>query len=319
MISYLQKAGVRFGADLNAYTGFNQTVYQLPLPTDSVAVFEKGFDILSNWAGFVTFDDKEIDQERGVIIEEDRQRGKNAQERMSKQLLPFLLANSRYANRLPIGDLEVLKTFKYETIKQFYKDWYRPNLQAVIAVGDFDVAKVEQLIKSNFSELKNPTNPRVREEYSIPNNAEPLVKIVTDPEFPYNIATITYKHAEVIEKDEAQLKTKILTSLINSMLGARLTEIVQKGNAPFVFAQSSYGAFQGGLVNLDAFNSMTVSKDAKGLEAALKAVLAENIRMKKFGFTPTELERAKTNYKPGLINSLKKKIKLNLLLLCSNM
>ncbi|MFC5284605.1 M16 family metallopeptidase [Pedobacter alpinus] len=309
LISYLQKAGVRFGADLNAYTGFNQTVYQLPLPTDSVAVFEKGFDILSNWAGLVSFDDNEIDQERGVIVEEDRQRGKNAQERMSKQLLPFLLANSRYADRLPIGNLEVLNTFKYETIKQFYKDWYRPNLQAVIAVGDFDVAKVVQLIKDNFSELKNPTNQRAREEYSIPDNAEPLVKIVTDPEFPYNIATVTYKHAEVIEKDEAQLKTKILTSLINSMLGARLTEIVQKGNAPFVFAQSSYGAFQGGLVNLDAFNSMAVSKDAKGLEAALKAVLAENIRMKKFGFTTTELERAKTNLQTGIDKQFKEKDK----------
>src|SRR6476661_7529036 len=114
LVGYLQKAGVRFGADLNAYTGFNQTVYQLPLPTDSTAVFEKGFDILSNWAGYVSFDNNEIDQERGVIIEEDRQRGKNAQERMSKQLLPVLLANSKYAERLPIGIIDTLKSFKYE-------------------------------------------------------------------------------------------------------------------------------------------------------------------------------------------------------------
>lgn len=309
LINYLQKAGVRFGADLNAYTGFNQTVYQLPLPTDSTAVFEKGFDILANWAGMVTFDDKEIDQERGVIVEEDRQRGKNAQERMRNQLLPVLLANSRYAQRIPIGKLDILNNFKYETIKQFYKDWYRPNLQAVIAVGDFDVAKVEQLIKDNFSELKNPTNERKREEYSIPNNTEPLVKIVTDPEFPYNVATVSYKHPEVLENNEAQLRTKILTSLINTMLGARLTEIVQKGNAPFVFAQSNYGAFQGGLVNLDAFNSVAVSKDAKGLEAAVKAVITENIRMKKFGFTSTELERAKINLQTGIDKAFKEKDK----------
>ncbi|WP_017260090.1 M16 family metallopeptidase [Pedobacter arcticus] len=309
LISYLQKAGVRFGADLNAYTGFNQTVYQLPLPTDSIAVFEKGFDILANWAGYVTLDDKEIDQERGVIVEEDRQRGKNAQERMSKQLLPVLLSNSRYAERLPIGKLDILNSFKYETIKQFYKDWYRPNLQAVIAVGDFDVAKVEQLIKDNFSDLSNPDNERKRENYGILDNAEPLVKIVTDPEFPYNVAAVTYKHPEVVEKNEAQLKTKILTSLINTMLSNRLTEIVQKGNAPFVFAQSNYGSFQGGLVNLDAFNSVAVSKDASGLEAAIKAVITENVRMKKYGFTTTELDRAKINLQTGVDKQFKEKDK----------
>jgi zinc protease len=309
LVSYLQKAGVRFGADLNAYTGFNQTVYQLPLPTDSTAVFEKGFDILSNWASAVTFEDKEIDQERGVIVEEDRQRGKNAQERMSKQLLPILLANSRYAERIPIGKVEILQNFPYATIKQFYKDWYRPNLQAVIAVGDFDTKQVEELIKSNFSSLQNPEKERVREKYSIPGNQQPLVKIVTDPEFPYNVAAITYKHAEEVEQNEDQLKSKIMANLINSMLSSRITEIVQKGGAPFIFAQSNYGAFQGGLVDLDAFNSVAVSKDAKGLEAAISAVLAENVRMKKFGFTDSELERAKTNLQTAIDKQFKEKDK----------
>lgn len=309
LISYLQKAGVRFGADLNAYTGFNQTVYQLPLPTDSTEVFKKGFDILANWAGYVTFEDKEIDQERGVIIEEDRQRGKNAQERMSKQLLPVLLANSKYAERLPIGKVDVLQSFKYETIKSFYKDWYRPNLQAIIAVGDFDVAEVEKLIIENFSDLKNPEKERKREEFTIPGNKEPLVKIITDPEFPYNVAAITVKHPEVVERTENELITKIKTSMINSMLGNRLTEIVQKGNAPFIFAQSNYSAFQGGLVNLDAFNTVAVSKDAAGLKAAVQAVVAENVRMKKFGFTQTELDRVKTNIMTGVEKQFKEKDK----------
>jgi zinc protease len=309
LVGYLQKAGVRFGADLNAYTGFNQTVYQLPLPTDSTAVFEKGFDILSNWAGYVTFEDKEIDQERGVIVEEDRQRGKNAQERMSKQLLPVLLANSKYADRLPIGKIDILQTFKYETIRQFYKDWYRPNLQAVIAVGDFDVVKVEELIKANFSELKNPENPRPREQYKIPGNKDPLTKIVTDPEFPYNIALVNYKHQSETLTTEQSLKNKMMVSLINTMLANRLTEIVQKGGAPFIFAQSNYGAFQGGLVDLDAFSSVAISKDAAGLEAALKGVIAENVRMKKFGFTDTELERAKTNMMTSMDKQFKEKDK----------
>jgi len=309
LVSYLQKAGVRFGADLNAYTGFNQTVYQLPLPTDSAEVFKKGFDILANWAGHVSFDNEEIDQERGVIIEEDRQRGKNAQERMSKQLLPVLLANSRYAERLPIGKIEILQKFEYETIKRFYKDWYRPNLQAIIAVGDFDVAEVEELIKQNFSDLKNPESERPRDQYSVPGNKEPLVKIVTDPEFPYNIAAITYKHPEVVENVESDLVLKIKTSLINAMLGNRLTEIVQKGNAPFIFAQSNYSSFQGGLVDLDAFNSVAVSKDAAGLKAAVEAVVTENVRMKKYGFTSSELERAKTNLITGVEKQFKEKDK----------
>lgn len=295
IVSYLQKAGVRFGADLNAYTGFNQTVYQLPLPTDSTAIFKKGFNILSNWAGYVTFEDKEIDQERGVIVEEDRQRGKNAQERMSKQLLPVLLANSRYAERLPIGKVEVLQNFKYETIKQFYKDWYRPNLQAVVAVGDFDVAEVEKLIKENFSELKNPAKERPRPEYDLPGNKAPLAKVVTDPEFPYVVAQVTYKHPEIIEKTTANLRTNAMSSMINSMLGARIQEIIQKGNAPFLFAQSSYGPYQGGLVNADAFTSVAVAKDAGELQKAFTAVLAENTRMKKYGFTQSELDRAKQN------------------------
>src|SRR5579863_1544681 len=120
LVSYLQKAGVKFGADLNAYTSFDETVYQLPLPTDSVKVFEKGFDILANWAGYQTFDPKEINDERGVVLEEERLRGKNAQERLQHQILPVLLNNSRYALRLPIGKEDILKTFKPETIKRFY-------------------------------------------------------------------------------------------------------------------------------------------------------------------------------------------------------
>lgn len=248
MIDYLQKAGVRFGADLNAYTSFNQTVYQLPIPTDSVAVFKSGFKILANWAGKISMDGEEIDKERGVIIEEDRQRGKNAQERMQKQMLPLILKGSRYENRIPIGKIDLLQSFTHDKIRNFYKDWYRPNLQAVIAVGDFDVNEVEQLIKQNFSDLANPANPRPRLSYDLPDNKEPMVKIITDPEQPYNVAQVMYKHRGGVVKTTADLKKSLMYSMINSMLGARLQEILQKGNAPFLVAQSSYGPFQGGLV-----------------------------------------------------------------------
>lgn len=310
MINYLQKAGVRFGADLNAYTGFDQTVFQLPIPTDSIAVFKSGFKILANWAGKIVMEGDEIDKERGVIVEEDRQRGKNAQERMSKQLLPLLLKGSRYADRLPIGKIDILNSFTHDKIRNFYKDWYRPNLQAVIAVGDFDVNEVEQLIKANFSGLTNPANPRPRLNHDLPDNVEPLVKIITDPEQQYNVAQIMYKQRGGVLKTTADYKKSMIYGMINSMLSARIQEIMQKGNAPFIQAQSGYGAYQGGLVpNINAFQSAAVSTSGATLEKAFTAVLAENERMSKYGFMQSELDVAKKNIIAGNEKRLKEKDK----------
>jgi len=290
LVSYLQKSGVKFGADLNAYTSFDETVYQLPLPTDSVKIFEKGFDILANWAGYQTFDPKEIDAERGVVLEEERLRGKNAQERLSHQILPALLNNSRYAERLPIGKEDILKTFKPETIKRFYHDWYRPDLQAVIAVGDFDPKRVEQLIKDNFSQLKNPANERPRTKYSVPPSPGTTVKIATDKEFPYTLAEIVVKHPGTKTRTTADMEESIREDLFNQMLNARLGELTQQANPPFLFGRASYSSFLG---NQDAFTSIAVAKKPEELEKAIKAVVAETERARKFGFTATEFERAK--------------------------
>lgn len=310
MINYLQKAGVRFGADLNAYTGFDQTVYQLPIPTDSAAVFKTGFKILANWAGKIIMEGDEIDKERGVIVEEDRQRGKNAQDRMSKQLLPVLLKGSRYADRLPIGKIDILNTFTHDKIRNFYKDWYRPNLQAVIAVGDFDVTEVEQLIKDNFSGLTNPANPRPRLSYDLPDNKAPLVKIITDPEQQYNVAQIMYKQRGDVLKSTADYKKSMIYNMINNMLASRIQEIMQKGNAPFLQAQSGYGAYQGGLVSgINAFQSVAVSTSGATLEKAFTAVLAENERMSKYGFMQSELDVTKKNVEAGNEKRLKEKDK----------
>ena len=250
LVNYLQKAGVKFGADLNAYTSFDETVYQLPLPTDSVKVFEKGFDILADWAGHVTFDPKEIDSERGVVLEEERLRGKNAQERLQHQILPVLLNNSRYAERLPIGKEDILKTFKPETIKSFYHDWYRPDLQAVVAVGDFDPKRVEQLIKDNFSDLKNPANEKPRTKYSIPASAGTVVKIATDKEFPYTLAEIVVKHPGTKTQTKAEYLQSMRVNLFNQMLNQRLSELTQKADPPFLFGRASYSGFLG---HQDAF------------------------------------------------------------------
>ena len=310
IINYLQKAGVRFGADLNAYTGFNQTVFQLPIPTDSVEVFKTGFKILANWAGKVTMDGKEIDNERGVIIEEDRQRGKNAQQRMSNQLMPFLLGDSQYAKRIPIGKIEILESFTHDKIRDFYKDWYRPNLQAVIAVGDFDVNEVEKLIVANFSGLKNPANEKARTYYDIPDNAQPLIKIATDKEQPYNVAQVIYKQKQGPVKTEADYRKAMAQNMVNSMLGARLAEITQKGNAPFLVAQSSYAPYQGGLVwGISALQTFAVSKTGAELQKAIVAAIAENERMAKFGFTAGELETVKKKMEASIEKQFKEKDK----------
>lgn len=296
LVDYLQQCGVRFGADLNAYTGFNETVYQLPIPTGDPEVLSQGITILSNWAGHVTFDNVEIEKERGIIVEEDRQRGKDAGERMRNQILPVLLYNSRYADRLPIGKMKTVQSFKPDVIKRYYKEWYRPNLQAVIAVGDIDVKAVEKMIIQNFSKLKNPKRERTREDYSIPFNDKPLVKIVSDPEFSYNVAYIMFKEKQEKNNTTDALLRQAAYQMINSMFGARIQEIMEKGNAPFVHASGEYGAYFGGLGNLDAFSVSTVAKTPEGFRDAVLGIMNEVVRMRKFGFAESELIRAKESF-----------------------
>ncbi|MDP9081306.1 MAG: insulinase family protein [Bacteroidota bacterium] len=305
LVSYLQKSGVKFGADLNAYTSFDETVYQLPMPTDSVAVFEKGFNILANWAAYQTFDPKEIESERGVVLGEKLANGKNAQERLSMQTFPVLLNNSRYALRIPIGKEDILKTFTPETIKSFYHDWYRPDLQAVIAVGDFDPARVVELIKRNFSSLQNPVGEKPRTVYSVPPTPGTAVKIATDKEFPYTLAEIIVKHPQTVVKNTADFMQSIRIQLFNQMLNDRISELTQKPTPPFVYGQSSYGAFIG---RQDAFTTIAVAKPG-GLETAVKAAVAETERVRRFGFTLTELERAKQSALVNIDNAYRERDK----------
>ena len=306
LIDYLQKSGVRFGADLNASTTFDETVYELPIPTDTTAVFEKGFDILANWAGYVTFDPAEMDRERGVVLEEERLRGKNAQERLQHQILPVLLNNSRYALRLPIGKEDIIKTANVATIKSFYKDWYRPDLQAVIAVGDFDPAQVKNLIEINFAGFKNPIGEKPRTVYNDPPALGTSYVAATDKEFPYTLAEIVVKHPETKVKTANEYMRSLRISLFNTMLNARLGEIQQKANPPFIYGQASYAGFIG---HQDAFTSIAVAKSGADLQTAVKAVAAEIDRAKKFGFTITELERAKQNILVQFENAYKEKDK----------
>lgn len=306
LVDYLQKSGVKFGADLNAATSFDETVYQLPIPTDTASVFEKGFDILANWAGYVAFDPSELNRERGVILEEARLRGKNAQERLQKQVYPVIFNNSRYAIRIPIGKEDIIKTATVATIKSFYHDWYRPDLEAVIAVGDFDPARVEELIKKNFSPLKNPTPEKPRTTYVVPPSPGTSVVEATDAEFPYTLAEIIVKHPETTVKTTAAYLQSVRVSLFNQMLNARINELTQKPNPPFLYGQASYGGFLG---HEDAFTSIAVAKSGTELKTAIQAVVTETERARKFGFTLTELERAKQNALQEIQNAYKERDK----------
>lgn len=291
LVNYLQKSGVRFGADLNAYTSFDETVYQLPIPTDDPEVFKNGMQIMRDWAGDATLDPAEIEKERGVVLEEKRL-GKGAAQRMQTKYLPMIFNNSRYSNRLPIGTEEVLKNFKPEVISQFYKDWYRPALQALIVVGDVDVNQVEQMIKTKFSDLKNPANPKPRTEYNIPLINKNQFIAVTDKEFPVTVAQIIIKHPEMVIKTTTDLRNYMIRSLYNQMTGARFSELTKQANPPFLQGGSSIGGF---LAGLDAATTFVVAKPGE-LEKGFKTVLTETERIKRFGFTQSELDRAKTAF-----------------------
>ncbi|WP_069658595.1 M16 family metallopeptidase [Arcticibacter eurypsychrophilus] len=304
LVNYLQKSGIRFGADLNAYTSFDETVYQLPLPTDDPELLKNGLQIMRDWAQDALLDPSEITKERGVVLEEKRL-GKGAQERMQNKYLPAILNQSRYANRLPIGTDEVLNNFKPATLTQFYKDWYRPNLQALIVVGDIDVAQMEKMIKDKFSDLKNPANAPKRIEYKIPLLNKNQFIAVTDKEMQYTVAQVIIKHPGTEIITTTDLRNSIIRSLYNQMMDARFSELMKQADPPFLQGGSDIGNF---LAGLDAATAVVVAKPGE-LEKGFKAVFTELEKVKKFGFTSTELNRVKETYLTGMEAALKEKDK----------
>ncbi|MGF7079308.1 M16 family metallopeptidase [Mucilaginibacter sp. UYCu711] len=304
LVNYLQKSGVRFGADLNAYTSFDETVYQLPLPTDKPEILKNGIQIMRDWAQEATLDAGEIDKERGVILEEKRL-GQGAQERMRSQYFPMMLNQSRYANRLPIGTEEILKNFKPDVIKEYYRTWYRPDLQALIVVGDIDVNLMEQTIRAKFNDLKNPQQEKPRIQYTIPLTGKNQFQIVTDPEMTAIVAQIMVKHQANKLTTASEYKAAITSQLFNHMLGARYAELSRQGEPPFLRGSAGIEDFLGGLDNF----GVSVTVKPQGMEKGIKAAWREVERVKRFGFTATELDRAKTNYLSRLEASLKEKNK----------
>ncbi len=298
IISFLQDIGVGFGNDLNAYTSFDETVYMLPIPTDKPGNLDKGFQVLEDWAHQVTYLDEDIESERAIILEESRL-GKGAQDRMMRQVYPKLFAGSKYAVRLPIGSEQLIKTFPPDAIRRFYKDWYRPNLMAVMVVGDVDPALAEKYIRKHFSGLKNPVKERTREQVKIPAYLQKEAIVVTDREATGYSISLNYPIVSAKEdKTVAGYRRNMVRLLFSNMLNQRLQEIAQQPDPPFVGAGAGYGEFVRGHENFRAMAVVGTGDIKKGLDA----LSTELERLNRFGFTASELERAKKS----LLNNLER-------------
>ncbi|MES2773265.1 MAG: insulinase family protein [Bacteroidota bacterium] len=305
IVSFLQKIGVGFGADLNAYTSFDETVYILPIPTDKPDNLEKGFQVLEDWAHQVSYLDEDIEGERAIILEESRL-GKGAQDRMFKKLYPKLFAGSKYANRLPIGIDSIIKGFKPDAIRRFYRDWYRPDLMAVMVVGDIDPAKAEEMVKKHFAGLTNPATERPRDFVKIPPYATTDAIIVTDKEATQNVMFL--QNSPRLSTPSTTIggyKKDIVKNIFVAVANQRLQELTQKENPPFVFAGVDFGEFVRGHESFGA----TVASGTGDPKKSLAAALEEVERIKRFGVTQSELDRAKKSVMANMESAFKEKDK----------
>ena len=306
LVDFLQKSGVKFGADLNAYTSFDETVYILPIPTEDPKMLDKGLTVLEDWAFNNLFDKNEIEKERGVVLEESRL-SKGSFERMSRQYFPKLFNGSKYSVRLPIGTDQVLKTFKPETLKSFYKTWYRPNQMAVAVVGDIDPAEAEKMIIAHFGKFKNPVNAPVRPAIiPMKSRVRPEAMVVTDEEATNTFVQI-YNFVKPIEKIKTwgDYRKNIVENLVSTLINQRLSELTQKENPPFLFANTGFNQFIRGY---SSFNSFAVLSKGTVVEA-IDALIEETNRARQFGFLQTELDRAKASLMNGTEKAYKEKDK----------
>jgi zinc protease len=291
LVHFIESLGMRFGADLNAYTSFDETVYMLQVPTDKLETMDRAMLILEDWAHNVSFDQDEIEKERGVVMEEWRLR-RGAGARMTDKLFPIAFKGSRYAERIPIGKPEIIQAGKPERLKKFYTDWYRPDLMAVVAVGDFDKTAIENLIKAHFGPIPAAKSPRPRPNFDIPDHPGTVYAITTDKELTTTSVGITNILPSREQGSVAEYRQEIVDNLFSAMLTARFQEMTQKPDAPFIFAGAGRGNFLAR--NKDGASLSALVKEG-GIERGLEALLVEAERVSRFGFTATEMERQKQN------------------------
>lgn len=304
LIDYLQSIGVRFGENLNAGTGQEQTTYMITnVPITRQSIIDSALLVLHDWAGFINLDAKDIDEERGVIREEWRQ-GTSAAFRIQEKQSPALFNNSIYAKRNVIGSEEVLKSFTYDDLRSFYRKWYRPDMQAFVIVGDFDVDMMEAKLKATMADIKAADVRTPKAKVEVADNEQPLISIDTDPEQATTDISILFRHIPMAEKYNDRVmkeKNDIITSLISTMINNRLNEITKQENAPFMQAGGSYFAF------VDPFDAFYVSGRSKNGESlkAFEAIYTELLRMQRGGFVTSEFDRAKADMLSSQENAYK--------------
>ncbi len=304
LIDYLESTGTRFGADLNAYTSFDETVYMLQARTDDEEMLAKGLLVFEDWASGLLFDGEEIDKERGVVKSEWRTR-LSPDQRMQQTYFPVMYHNSQYAQRLPIGDPEIIENAPYDVVKRFYQDWYRPDLMTIVMVGDIDVDAMEMEIKERFSKLEQREAPRKRVRYNVPKHDETLISIATDKESSSTSVRMMIKHPHYEINDINSYRQSLLHRLYNSMLNARLNELSQLPEPPYSFAFSGYGRDIG---DIDRYSSFARTAEGQSL-TGFKAMLTEIERAKRHGFTSSELERQKADVLTSLESAAKEQDK----------
>jgi zinc protease len=310
IISGLEKHGVGFGSNINAYTGFDETVYNLSdVPVEAPGLVDSCLLVLNDWSHYLTLSDKEIDLERGVISEEWRT-SKNASRRMIFEVIPVILKGSKYAERDIIGNIDIIKNFSYNTLRDYYHKWYRPDLQAIAIVGDINVDDVEAKIKALFSSIPATVNPAPRTYTDVPFHKETNYVLAQDKEAPQTSVSVVVLHKAVPaeNKNLNYIRDSHIISLMNSMINTRINELLQKENPPFV---SGYVTFDGYYARgYDAFSINATAR--KNEEAgALEAIYTEAERARKFGFTKGELDRAKAKMISDFENRFKQKDKID--------
>ncbi len=288
ILKFMQSIGMKFGSGINASTGHEKTVYKLQLPTENENNMTTAFQILSDWATGIKFDPEEIESERKVVIEEWRQ-GQGAGSRIMDKILPILLKDSLYAKRLPIGTLENLQNFKHEDLIRFYRDWYRPDLMAVVAIGDFDTVVIEKLIHQQFDSIPSPENPMERKAFSVPGHDETLYAIATDPELVKTQVAVYYKSPENYDNTVDDVRKGLVKELYVEMLNERFNELALKPDPPFMKATNNENT----LVRPLSTYVMQATVPETGIERALETLLVESESIARYGFTPGELDRQK--------------------------
>ena len=295
LVDYLESIGMRFGPDLNAYTSFDETVYMLTVPTDSLHMVEKAFQIMEDWAHGVSYESAEIDKERGVVVEEWRL-GQGAGRRMLNRQLPIILKDSRYAQRLPIGEKAVLDTFHHQTLRSFYSTWYRPDLMGFVAVGDFDPEYIDSLIHVHLSRIPPASDGRERVVFPVPDHEETLFAIATDPEATSNSLSIYYKQDVRADATVGAYRQSLMEGLYHQMFNQRLHELTKLAEPPYLYASSG----QGRMLRSKEFFMLRSGVQNNGFGTGLEALLTEAARVRQFGFTQSELEREKKKMLRGM-------------------